>query len=307
MESGIAEVAMISDASMGAALDASSLGCAIEIAPGLPDLLAGGIDGLVIATPGALRAEQATVALEAGLAVFCQQPLAATAAQTSQIVEQARRSDRLLGVDCSYRYLEATEIARSRIAAGDLGDVYSVEAEFHDARRPDKSRNRSHELAAGGCLLDTGIHLVDLSLWVLRFPAVTAVTGKLYAGGQPYTRGLSAGIEDSAVMRIDLASRATVSVSCSWPRHVGRSAAFRLVCSGSRATLVVENVAGSLRDFHCWRLRGTSRERLSAPGEDRSGRAIAAWIEQLAAGGRFNREACHHVQVADVLDRIYAS
>lgn len=239
--------------------------------------------------------------------MFCQQPLGTTAARTSRIVEQARRSDRLLGVDCSYRYLAASEIARSRIAAGDLGDVYSVEAECHSARGQERLQGRSRELAGGGCLIDIGVHLVDLSLWMLGFPAVTAVKGQLYAGGQPYKRGPSAGIEDYAVTRIDLASPATVSMRCSWHRRTGQPSGFRLACFGSVATLVVENVGGSLRDFQCWRLHGTSRERLPAPGEDGSGRAIAAWIEQLAAGGRFNSDACHHVQVADVLDRIYAS
>ena len=90
-------------------------------------------------------------------------------------------------------------------------------------------------------------------------------------------------------------------------RLVRRDPLLRRLSQTAPGGVVVENVGGSLRDFQCWRLHGTSRERLPAPGEDGSGRAIAAWIEQLAAGGRFNSDACHHVQVADVLDRIYAS
>src|SRR4051812_5645908 len=74
-----------------------------EIAPGavlmnsFEELLSADLDGIVIATPSALHAEQSIMALERGIAVFCQKPLARTAAETLRVVEAARDSDRLLG------------------------------------------------------------------------------------------------------------------------------------------------------------------------------------------------------------------
>jgi predicted dehydrogenase len=307
LESGVADVVMISDTSLSAALDASALCCDVEIGSGLPDLLAGGIDGVVIATPSALHAAQAAEALAAGLAVFCQKPLATTAAETRRVVEQARSSNRLLGVDFSYRYLEGSLIARSQIAAGEIGKVYSVEAEFHNAYGPDKSWSQHAGLAGGGCLIDLGVHLADLALWMLDYPPVTSATGRLFSKGHPYKRGLTDGVEDYAVARVDLGPSATVSIACSWHRHIGQPAAIRLACLGTHGALVVENVDGSFYDFRCWRMQGTSRELLSGPGEEWGARAIVDWAEELAAGGRFNEQACHYVQVADVLDRIYAS
>ena len=67
----------------------------------LDDLLATELDGIVIATPSALHAEQAIAALEHGVAVFCQKPLGRTAAEAEAVVEAARRADRLLCVDLS--------------------------------------------------------------------------------------------------------------------------------------------------------------------------------------------------------------
>ena len=88
---------------------------ALALAPGgrpaadLDALLGLGIDGLVIATPSAQHADQAIRALEAGVAVFCQKPLGRSAAETMRVIEAARRSDRLLAVDLSYRFTEGMQ------------------------------------------------------------------------------------------------------------------------------------------------------------------------------------------------------
>src|SRR5690625_1290120 len=62
------------------------------------------LDGVVIATPNALHAGQTLAALRAGLAVFCQKPLALNAAEARAMVDAARSADRLLDVDYSYRH-----------------------------------------------------------------------------------------------------------------------------------------------------------------------------------------------------------
>src|SRR5215207_3396246 len=49
------------------------------------ELLGCDLDGVVIATPSALHAEQAIAALQRGLAVFCQKPLAVTAGETARV------------------------------------------------------------------------------------------------------------------------------------------------------------------------------------------------------------------------------
>jgi len=66
------------------------------------ELLDLGVDGVVIATPNALHAEQASAALARGAAVFCQKPLTRTAMEARAVIDQARKADRLLSVDLSY-------------------------------------------------------------------------------------------------------------------------------------------------------------------------------------------------------------
>src|SRR3954447_8609666 len=115
-ESGAAEVAAIADPTPESLEDAARDAPGARVAGDLDELLDAGLDGIVIATPSALHADQAVAALEAGLAVFCQKPLGRTAAETTRVVRAARTADRLLGVDLSYRFTEAAQAVRSRIA-----------------------------------------------------------------------------------------------------------------------------------------------------------------------------------------------
>src|SRR5206468_6312526 len=87
-QSGVAEVAAIADASSENAAAAASLASgAIVAGDTLDALLDAGVDGVVIATPSALHAEQAIAALERGVAVFCQKPLARTAEETGRVLD----------------------------------------------------------------------------------------------------------------------------------------------------------------------------------------------------------------------------
>jgi predicted dehydrogenase len=69
------------------------------------ELFATDLDAIVIATPSALHAAQSIAALQRGFAVFCQKPLARTAAETREVVAAAKRANVLLGVDFSYRFM----------------------------------------------------------------------------------------------------------------------------------------------------------------------------------------------------------
>src|SRR3954471_22649247 len=111
VRSGIADVAAVADPVDANAAAATQL-VACRRASSLDELLEQQLDGLVIATPSALHAEQASAALERGVAVFCQKPLARTAAETASVVELARSANQLLAVDLSYRFVEAARQVR---------------------------------------------------------------------------------------------------------------------------------------------------------------------------------------------------
>ncbi|HEX6863897.1 MAG TPA: Gfo/Idh/MocA family oxidoreductase, partial [Thermoanaerobaculia bacterium] len=183
------------------------------------------LDGVVIATPNSLHAPQTLAALDRGLAVFCQKPLALNAPEAREMVEAARKADRLLGVDYSYRHTEGAQALRRAVEAGELGRVFSVDTVFHNAYGPDKPWCFDPRLSGGGALMDLGVHLIDLALWLLGDPGVKEVHGGAWKGGQPLGEEE---VDDFANARIELEGGASVSVAVSWNAHAGQDCVIRL-------------------------------------------------------------------------------
>jgi predicted dehydrogenase len=267
-------------------------------------LLEQDLDGVVIATPSALHAEQSIRALERGVAVFCQKPLGRSEAEVRAVVQAARAADRLLGVDLSYRFTDGMRRIRELVRAGELGRVFAADLVFHNAYGPDKPWFYDPALSGGGCVMDLGVHLVDLALWVLDFPEVTKVTGSLFAAGEPLHARRDR-VEDYAVGTLELADGAIIRLACSWRLHAGRDAKISAAFHGAEGGAAMRNLDGSFYDFLTERFHGREREALANAPEDWGGRAAADWARRLATRPGFDPAAEHLCDVARVLDRLY--
>ncbi len=304
-EWGGAEITHVADASPEVAAEvAATVGAEVADVDALLDGEVGA-DGLVIATPSGLHAEQAQRALAAGQAVACQKPLARDEAETRAVVEAARRADRLLAVDLSYRFVAAARVVHDVVRRGDIGDVYAADLVFHNAYGPDKTWATDRATAGGGCVIDLGTHLVDLALWALDRPEVAAVSSRLFAGGRPLSPATDE-VEDHAEARIDLAHGATVALACSWHASLGRGAAIEATFRGTAGTASFRNVDGSFYDFTAELWKGDAREVLVAPPDAWGGRAITAWAARLGDGATYDEDVEDVLDVAHVIDRIYA-
>ena len=283
--SGAAEVAAVADPAVPDCLSS------------FEELLDANVDGIVIATPSALHADQAAAALERGLAVFCQKPLGRNAAETRRVVDAARRADRLLAVDLSYRFTAAAQAVREDVRSGRTGRVLAAQLVFHNAYGPDKEWFYDRDLAGGGCLIDLGIHLADLALWTLNFPEARVRSARIEtpAAGQ---------VEELALAELDLGG-AAVSLACSWHLHAGRDAVIEAAFYGVDGGAALRNLDGSFYDLRAERYRGTVTEPLAAPPDHWGGRAAVEWARRLAAGERFDAEAERLVTLAELVDAIY--
>jgi predicted dehydrogenase len=193
---------------------------------------------------------------------------------------------------------------RDVIDSGELGEIYAADLVFHNAYGPDKSWYTDPALSAGGCVIDLGIHLVDLALWVLGAPDVVGVTSRLFAHGQPVPPDGSV-VEDHAIARLDLRVGTAVSLSCSWFLHAGTSAVISATFYGSKGSVALANVDGSFYDFRAVRNVGTTRTVLAEPPDEWAGRAIVGWAQRLASDSGYDPAAERFVDVARVLDRVY--
>jgi predicted dehydrogenase len=300
---GAAEMAAVYDPSPAAVEAALRSGAGAVVCETFAELLAQPVDGIVIATPSALHAVQAEAALAAGKAVFCQKPLARTATETRAVLTAARAADRLLGVDLSYRAHTGMRRIRDLIAGGELGSVYAVEGAFHNAYGPDKPWFYDPKLSGGGCLLDLGIHLIDLALWCLDFPAVAVADAVLSGGGAPLT---GSKVEDYAAARLVLGTGTSVQLACSWKAPAGCDARIELTFFGTKGGAVFSNLGGSFYDFKAEHLLpDRTRRALAVPPDAWSGRAAIEWCQRLALSRAFDPQIEHLAQVATTLDRLY--
>jgi predicted dehydrogenase len=304
LATGCAEAVAVAEPSDELAALAVEVAAGATVAGSLEELLELGLDGVVIATPSALHAAQAIAALDRGSAVFCQKPLGRTAREVDDVLHAAKQADRLLAVDLSYRWTSAMTRIRSLVQDGAIGDVYAADLVFHNAYGPDKPWFYDPVLAGGGCVIDLGVHLVDLGLWTLGFPTVERVSSDLFAGGRRLGPDPDE-VEDYAVATMQLGSGAVARIACSWRLHAGQEAEISATFHGTEGSLAFRNVGGSFYDFRADHCRGTTSEELIRPPDAWGGRAAADWARRLAGGEAFDPSVENIRTVAEVIDHIY--
>jgi predicted dehydrogenase len=304
LASGAADIAAVADPSRESRQAAAAIVPGAEVCERLDQLLDRQLDGVVIATPSALHAEHSVAALERGAAVFCQKPLARTAGEAAAVVAAARAADRLLGVDLCYRHTAAVGAIRSLIRAGKLGRVYAASLIFHNAYGPDKAWFYDRAASGGGCVIDLGIHLIDLAMWLLGSAPVGPVRSHLFAAGARLNP-TGDEVEDHAAIQLELAGDVSVQLACSWRLAAGRDAVIEAHFHGTEGGAAMLNIDGSFYDFTAERYRGTRTETLTRGPDAWGGRALIEWAERLAAGEGFDDEAEQSIVVHEVIDAIY--
>jgi predicted dehydrogenase len=302
LATGQVEAVAICDPNDEMARDAHELAPQAALVDSLDALLAREPDGVVIATPSALHATQCIRAFDAGAAVFCQKPLGRNAAEVEAVLEAAERSDRLLDVDLSYRFTAAMQAIRERVRAGDLGQPFAADLTFHNAYGPGAGWFWEPTLSGGGCLIDLGVHLVDLALWMFDFPAATDVSAVLLRDGCPVQPNQ---VENYASGEITLANGVHVRIACSWNLSAGQDAVIGASFYGPNGGAQMRNESGSFFDFSADLLRGRERQPIAGPPDDWGGRAAVDWVRKLAAGERFAGSTRGLIETAQVLDRMY--
>lgn len=304
VESDAADVVALADPSAELRERASSLVPHAQQLASHEELLSVPMDGVVIATPSALHAAQTAAFVARRRAVFCQKPLGRSAAETLAVVNAAKRADVLLDVDFSYRQTRAMQAVKSVVASGELGDIFSARFVFHNAYGPDKPWYFDKARSGGGCVMDLGIHLVNLALWLLDEPTCSNVSSALYAKGKRLEADHSE-VEDYAVAHMQTPHGCLVEIACSWNLPAGTDAIISAELYGPRGGVAFRNVNGSFYDFVAERMHGTKREELVTPPDPWGGRCVVEWVRQLASNPRFDSAAERFVQVAAIIDRIY--
>ncbi len=123
-----------------------------------------GVDAVIVASPVWAHGEQCIDALDRGLHVFCEKPMARTVAECRSIIEAAERSDRILMLGFMKRFDPSFLKVRELIDAGTLGKIVEIRCDwsfYADFR----GGSREEPQTWGGVFQDHGSHTVDLCRW----------------------------------------------------------------------------------------------------------------------------------------------
>jgi predicted dehydrogenase len=147
------------------------------------------VDAVVVSTPTKFHAEIALSALEAGKHVLCEKPLARTTAECQQIVEAARRANRVLKTGFNYRHMAHTRKAKELLEAGSIGPAYFLRCRYGHGGRPGYECHwcTDADLSGGGVLQEQGIHMIDLVRVLLGEPSRVLAETRRYFWAFPET------------------------------------------------------------------------------------------------------------------------
>ncbi len=121
------------------------------------------IDAVYIATPVACHREQALAAIEAGKHILIEKPVCLTADEGEEIIKKCREKGLLIAAGFLMRFSSSHRAMRDMIAAGRLGQIVSVRAQFSCwYPKMEGAWRQSKALGGGGALMDMGIHCIDL-------------------------------------------------------------------------------------------------------------------------------------------------
>jgi predicted dehydrogenase len=304
IKTNIIDPVFIADTSDENAFAAAKLAPSAKIIQTLDDIDKSSIDGVVIATPSGQHFSQVMDALDNNLHVFCQKPLARTKQEIYALVTKAKEFNRVLWVDMSYRYTQAMQIIKQYVTKEKIGKIYAIDTVFHNAYGPDKSWSYDPQLSGGGCVIDLGIHLIDLVLWTLDFPGVEKVNSTLFSKGKRIF-GRHNGTEDYACSTMNFVNGVVVNMACSWNMSAGSDAVIGFTIYGTEGALSMKNHNGSFYDFDIYHHKSKNTECLCQENGAWGGKAAVDWAEQVAYSGQYNHKAEQFVRVGEVIDSIY--
>ena len=236
-------------------------------------LRAGGVDVLLVNTPNARHAPETIAALQAGVHVMVEKPMAMNAAEAQAMLAAARASGATLMVAHCFRFEQETRWLRAQVAAGRLGRILRTKGYgVHVAWGP-AGWFTQKALAGGGAMADMGIHALDTARYLLGDPLPVSVFARLDTCYGSYD------VDDTGVVVVNWADGASSYIESGWwqPHADGPCAGTQLYGTGGFGQTYPTSL-------DLMRLNPTQREHVDSgfPAQEQYGAPQAMYTAQLA-------------------------
>ena len=189
------------------------------------------IDIIDICVPNMFHAPYVIAALDAGKHVICEKPLAPTPDEIRRMIQARDRSGKKLMTAQHFRFKGVSQAMKTEIDQGTLGNIYHARAwMLRRSGLPVRPTFIYKDQSGGGPCIDIGVHILDLTLWLMGHPKPVAVSGVARAelahhpgafsanwGRMPVPQDLD--VEDFAAAFVRFDNGATLMLEMSWLLH----------------------------------------------------------------------------------------
>ena len=272
------------------------------------------LDVVSIAVPNHLHKPLAVAAFRAGCHVLCEKPMALNAREGRAMLAAARKADRRLMINFSFRFTPASWGLKREVDRGALGEIYFGRTFWHRRRGMPGFGGwfGQKALAGGGPLIDLGVHRLDLALWLMGYPEPAWVLGRTYdriAGPLAKASGKAFDVEDLAGAMITFTNGASLTLEASWAANIADNEWMETRLLGDKGGLVQRNVGGGY-DFEAELYtdrKGALVRKTIAPAKGRVPTSGWHFIDSIVKGTPHLATGEEGLRVMEILDAIYAS
>ncbi len=276
------------------------------------------IDAVSICTPNFLHKQPTIDSLEAGKHVLVEKPIALNGVEGQAMVDAAHRTGKKLMVALNNRFNPVPQAIKRFIKDGKIGEIYYARA--HALRRrgvPGWGVFIDKEKQGGGPLIDIGVHILDLTLWLMDYPEPMSVSGTSYTkmgtkeGGVFNTLGTwdpkKYTVEDFAVGLVKFKNGATLTLESSFLANIEKDEMNTLIMGtegGAKVdpyfdenNMIFREESGTL----------TNSVPVSLPKVKSHEVEIREWVQSLIDDTPVPVPGEQGLMVTRILDAIYAS
>jgi len=188
------------------------------------------LDAVSVCTPNYVHKDPTIAALKAGVHVLCEKPIGMNAKEGAAMVTASRETGKKLQIGYCSRFGSGPQALKRFIDAGELGEIYYARTQALRRRGiPGWGVFGQKDKQGGGPLIDIGVHILDLTLWLMGHPKPVAASGQCYTkfGTRKDVIGLMGQwdtetftVEDFAVGLVRFDNGATLSIESSFAANI---------------------------------------------------------------------------------------
>ncbi len=194
-------------------------------------------DVVSICTPNFLHAPLTIQALEAGVNVLCEKPMATTLEDAERMKATAERTGKTLYIGFNHRFIGKFRLAKDLLDSGEFGKLLTARIAIGHGmyERLSKTWFAERSKSGGGTFIDNGVHMLDMLRWYGG--SITSVSAQAHR--LLMDRG---DVEDNAIAVFRLGNGGIASLQCSWTWPPTYTLLFSMICERGTIDLSTDNV-----------------------------------------------------------------